>query len=616
LKLRTRILALFALLGVLPVLALGTFGYLRSKTAVESLLEEEAAAIGRRIVWDLSGRYALRAAELQLVAANVETERLYRARAEGLTESNSEAFATAHAYLSSVWEMVRPSYHWIELRDRVGTRLYFMGEREAVRQQLGMEEPKTRGTTPDMADRPSSGAVVELEFPVTVPPAGDTLGVVVAAVRPGALLADELLRTTFGRAGHTTVLDRAKGTVIHHASRRLLNQSVERLFSPNLWNVNRAVLRPDSGSFTYQENDSLRVASFFNVSSPPWTIVVSAAVDEFASPFARIRNVNLVVMLLLVAAMGTAFFLMTRRATLSLEHLTAAADEVARGELAPQIPGGGSDEVGRLSRAFGIMVDEVRKMLDRVEETRHMAVMGEFASRVSHEIRTPLTSIKLNLQELDRDVEQGRIPDDSAPAVQICLREVERLDRAVSSVLSMVRTHPPGMELCSLHRILAHATEAVGPQLGQDNAIVEHRFGAARDQVFGDSRDLEGVFVNLLVNAGEAMPGGGTVRIDTETRDTAASAPGLICIRVSDEGPGVPAEIRGKIFRPFVSTKEDGTGFGLAVARRTVEEHGGRIDLDPASEDGVGATFLVELPLAEEGTPTSEEERTHAQEEE
>jgi len=616
LKLRTRILFLFALLGVLPAVALGTFGYLRSKTAVESLLEEETAAIGRRIVWDLVNRYALRVAELQLVAGNVETEGLYRAHAENLSASGSEAIAAAHAFLSSVWALVGPSYHWIELRDPAGTRLYLMGEPGTVGVGPSLEEPEADRTVPDVADRPSYDAAVELEFPVTVPPGTDTLGVVVAAVRPGALLADELLRTTFGRAGYTTLLDRADGTVIHHASRRLLNQSMERLFSQSAWDLDSAVLTPDSGSFTYRENDSLRVASFFNVYSPPWTVVVSAAVDEFASPFSRIRNTNLVVLLVVVAAMGLSFFLMTRRATLSLEDLTAAADEVARGELSPRIPGGGSDEVGRLSHAFGIMVEEVRKMLEKVEETRHLAVMGEFASRVSHEIRTPLTSIKLNLQELNRDAEQGRIPEDSVPAVRICLREVERLDRAVSSVLSMVRTHSPGMEICSVHRIVANATEAVRPQLGQDNVRVEHRFEAGWDRVLGDSQDLEGVFVNLLVNAGEAMAGGGTVRVETRNREMAASAPGLICIRVSDEGPGVPTEIRGKIFRPFVSTREDGTGFGLAVARRTVEEHGGRVDLARASEEGVGATFIVELPLAEGRTPTSDEEGPHALEEE
>jgi signal transduction histidine kinase len=593
-KLRTRILTFFALLGVLPVLALGTFTYVRSMKAVESLLGEETAAIAGRIASDLRDRYALRAGELQLVAGNVETEALYRAYGEGRDVSDSPALLEVDAYLSSVWSLFRGSYNSIELRDRAGTPIYVMGEPESARYDA----------------RPgrlfSAGQAMDLEWPVTAPPGNDTLGMVVATVRSEALLSEDLLASAFGRAGYTVLLHRERGTVIHHRSRRLLNQSADALFSRDGWGLDAAVLAGDSGSFTYRENDSVRVASFINVGSPPWTVVVSSAVDEFASPFARVRNVNLVVMLLVAGVIGVFFFLMTRRSTLALEQLTRAADDVAKGELSPRLPSPGSDEVGRLARAFGIMVGEVREMLGRVEETRHMAVMGEFASRVSHEIRTPLTSIKLNLQELDRDVRAGRIPDDSEPAVRICLREVERLDRAVSSVLSMVRTHPPSREQCSLHGILADAIEAVEPQLGAGGVRVEQEFLAKRDEVLGDSRDLEGVFVNLLVNAGEAMPKGGTVRVATENREGGEGMPGFIRVRVSDQGPGVPPEIRGKIFRPFVSTKADGTGFGLSVARRTVEGHDGRLELDPECVAGEGASFIAELPLAEGGAPAPE----------
>lgn len=618
-KLRTRILVLFTMLGVFPVLTLGVFGYVRSMTAVEALLQEETSAIAHRIAADLSDRYALRAAELQLVAGNAETERLFQAHADGLGGAGSASLLAAHSYLSSVWNLVRRSYLWIELRDSSDAPLYVMGEGETLRpdegpgepesSQTGLreEEPETTRRDPGATGRPPARGTVELEFPVTLSPTNDTVGVVVASVRPGAVLSDELLGTAFGRAGYTTLFHRGRGTVIHHPSRRLLNQPTDRFFSREAWDVEATVLEADSGTFRYRENDSLRVASFLNVASPPWTIVVSAAVEEFAPPFARMRDANLAVMLLVVVAIGLSFFLMTRRATSSLEQLTVAADEVARGELSPQIPEEGGDEVGRLSRAFRIMVEEVRKMLERVEETRQMAVMGEFASQVSHEIRTPLTSIKLNLQELGRDAGQGRIPEDSVPAVRICLREVERLDRAVSSVLSMVPTHPPEREACSLHDILADAIEAVAPQLRQNDVRVERGFRAARDRVLGDPQALESVFVNLLVNAGEAMPGGGTVTLESENRDAASTDVGVIQVRVSDEGPGIPAEIRGKIFRPFVSTKTDGTGFGLAVARRIVEEHEGRIDLDSASSGNPGATFVVALPLAGEELTTSED---------
>lgn len=625
--LRARILTLFALLGVVPILALGVFNYVQSLRAVEALLEAETGTIVRRIVADLEERYALRAGELLLLAENAETQRLYAAHEAGddpvrgtlpsADDRLDAALRSADAYLSSAWELFRSSYYRIELRDTTGAALY------------------TMATGPGRPGMPASDAV-ELGFPVRGPDDELPRGRVVAAVRPQAILPGELLSSAFGRAGYTVVLDRADGTVLHHASRRYLNQAIDRLTGPEGWNLDPGALAADSGTLRYRERDSLRVAYFVTVGTPPWTVIASSAVDEFAPPFLRTRTVNLVVMLLVAAAITLAFLLMTRRATSSLEQLTTAADDVAHGELSPQLPPEGSDEVGRLSRAFGLMVEEVRRMLERVEETRDMAVLGEFASQISHEIRNPLTSIKLNLQSLSRDVEAGRVPEDSAAPVRISLREVGRLERSVQRVLGMARTHPPERVPCAVHQVLDHAIEAVASQLEAQDVDLERRFRADCDRVLADPEDLEGVFVNLLVNAAEAMPEGGTVRVATSTHDRPARS---IRVRVSDEGPGVPAEIRGQIFRPFVSTKASSTGFGLALARRTVEAHGGRIDLAGAmgeesrhetghraagddhrpggggvgrSGDEGGATFVVELPLAPEsasepGAPTEVE---------
>jgi signal transduction histidine kinase len=262
------------------------------------------------------------------------------------------------------------------------------------------------------------------------------------------------------------------------------------------------------------------------------------------------------------------------------------------------------------------MVDEIRGMLHRVEETREMAVMGEFASSISHEIRNPLTSIKLNLQSLDQEAEQEGISRDSARSLRICLREVARLDGAVHRILDMARTHPPTRVASSLHEILHGSVDLLRSQLDAQGVEVSLRLEAPRDTVLADPEDLKSVFVNLLVNAGEAMPDGGTVRLTTENP---SEEEGRATIRIfaNDDGPGVPDAVRERIFRPFVSTKEDGTGFGLAIARVMVQEHEGRIEL--AAGDGFGgeaghggeggATFVVELPLHD---PSSAEEGDHS----
>jgi signal transduction histidine kinase len=321
-------------------------------------------------------------------------------------------------------------------------------------------------------------------------------------------------------------------------------------------------------------------------------------VEEFAPPFARTRLINLVLVLLAAAVISVAFLLTMRRLTHSLGVLTAAADEVAQGNFQPNLPPPSGDEVGRLSTAFGLMVREVRDMLRRIQESRHLAVVGQFASQLSHEIRNPLTSIKLNLQRLKREVESDRISGEYAGPIDICLREVQRLDRVAGGVLGIARTRSHEREPCSVHHALNEALEALRPQFEERGIAVHTQLDASADMVSGDAQQLRGVFLNLFLNAVDAMPDGGALKVMTEagvggTRST-------IRVRVADTGPGVPPDVRDRIFEPFVSTKEEGTGFGLALAQQAVEEHGGMLRLEDRAEDRRGAVFVVELPLVVE----------------
>jgi signal transduction histidine kinase len=243
------------------------------------------------------------------------------------------------------------------------------------------------------------------------------------------------------------------------------------------------------------------------------------------------------------------------------------------------------------------MVQQVRDMLRRIQESRHMAVIGQFASQLSHEIRNPLTSIKLNLQSLEREVEGGRISKEYAKPIGISLREVRRLDRVAGGVLSLARTRPPVRERCSVHAAVQEAMETVRSQLEQRGIGVRIDLHAPDDMVRGDVEQLRGVFLNLFLNACDVMTQEGSLEVASETVDEGAKARRFIRIKVTDSGPGVPAEHTEKIFEPFFSTKEEGTGFGLALAQQTVEEHEGSLRLEKTDTSTRGAVFAVELPL-------------------
>jgi signal transduction histidine kinase len=281
-----------------------------------------------------------------------------------------------------------------------------------------------------------------------------------------------------------------------------------------------------------------------------------------------------------------------RRATRSLDELTVAADRVARGDLSPELPPAGRDEVGRLTGAFRVMVSEVRRTMAEIEQSRQLAAIGEFAAELSHEIRNPLTAIKLNLQRLDRMIGVDGVPQAAAKPVAIALGEIKRLDRVVRGVLRLGRPASAGerSELAIVD-IIHRALELVRPQV--EAAGIDVHLDTEPAFVMGDEEQLVGALVNLLLNAVEAMPNGGVMRIRTSV--TVVDGTSFADIHVADSGAGIPEAARAKLFRAFVTTKPDGTGLGLALALRTAEAHGGTITLIDTSS--AGTEFRVRLPL-------------------
>ena len=588
-SLRARLIALFCALAVGPLAAIGVFDYFRAKRAVRELVASQAGAIAERTASELRDRYTLRESDLLLLIENAETQRLFRTREGGSRADADAAWTAADTYLRRAWELFAHSYVEVEFLDTRGERVYRLGA------------PAER--TPAVGAGGTAGEVLVVRRPIRDDRDGHPLGTLVAAIRLGAVLPQEALQASFGHAGFTTVLDRRSDRVVYHPLHAFTQRAASAVLGTEGWDVQPALLARGRGSFVYRENNTTRVASFVSLADPAWTIVSSAALDEFAAPFARSSLVNLLLVLAVTLLASAAFVLWTRRSTRSLEALTAAADEVGAGNFAPGLPPAGRDEVGRLSAAFALMVAKVRAMLIEIESNRHMVAVGSFAAQLSHEIRNPLTSLKLNLQSLQRDASAGALPDSAARPLDICLREIERLDRVVSGALSLGQDRGLARAPCSLHRILADALDLVRPQLQQQHVTFEISLRAPTERVDGDPESLKAVILNLLLNAIEAMPGGGTLSVSTEVVTLEPGSRAGVRVRVADTGSGVPAEARERVFEPFYSTKPHGTGFGLPVALRTVEEHGGKLRLADSDPGERGAVFLVELPLASEESP-------------
>ncbi|AMV72245.1 ATP-binding protein [Desulfuromonas carbonis] len=217
-----------------------------------------------------------------------------------------------------------------------------------------------------------------------------------------------------------------------------------------------------------------------------------------------------------------------------------------------------------------------------------LSALGELAAGLAHEIRNPLGSIRGTAEIVkDSTLSEEQRVEFSA----IMIREVDRLNQVVTNFLSFARPAPTEMNACDLNAVLNEIVEfsAVQCQKSQVSVqLVQHKLPL----VSGDADQFKQVFLNLLLNAVQAMPGGGLLEVTTQLRD------GIIAVTFKDNGPGIPKEILGKIFNPFFSTRHTGTGLGLAISQRIIQAHGGQIEV--SSEVGEGARFEIQLPVVDE----------------
>jgi signal transduction histidine kinase len=573
-SLRSKLLGLFAALAVLPLVGLGVFDYFRSAAAVRQLITDQTTVIAERSARQLSARFQILSGDLELLADNAETARLYRALGTGDSSALATARSSVDAYLAAAWRIIGADYMWISLQDAAGTRIAGVGGLPGDGTEYG-------GNT---------NPIHIVRVPVRIDSESPRVGWLVAAVRVDGLLPRPLLEARFGRGGYTLIADASGRVLVDPSARR-----------PRDLATIAAATSADTASplavTLLRDGDTTRIASIARVAGADLAVISAGAVDEFSGSLGGLRATNLLLAMLFAAVLSIAFVVLTRRATRPLEVLTAAATEVGKGNFAPRLPSPGDDEVGRLTTSFAAMSGRIDEMIAELESSRQMAAVGSFARQVAHEIRNPLTSIKLNLQSLERDVAAGVHSPDNQRTVQICVEEIDRLDRVVRGVLRLGQPSARARALVAIDAVVSRALDVVRPQLDQQCVAVARACNGGELAVMADSEQLTGLFLNLLVNAAEAMPGGGRLEVSSE-RGRAANGDDVARVTVADTGPGVADEDRERIFEPFFTTKRHGSGLGLAVAARDAEQHRGRLMLAETRQRGRGATFVVELPLA------------------
>jgi signal transduction histidine kinase len=330
-------------------------------------------------------------------------------------------------------------------------------------------------------------------------------------------------------------------------------------------------------------------------------VVITQFLDNF-SDLSRSSFMRQLATTLAVFAVGILLSLyLSSSFTRPLGELSDAARRVAAGDLEVQVPSStGRDAMATLSRTFNEMVNRLRENR-RLEERLHFAerstALGRLASAVAHEIRNPLNFINLSIDHVRERLhpEEPQQKEDFDRILGSVKSEISRLNRLVGDFLSFgkpMRLHP---RPCSLERVLLEVSALVDHKAKDQSISLAFAAEPGLPEVVADPELLKTCFLNLLINAVDAMPQGGELKVSITKTTT---RPEEIVIAVSDTGQGMSPEDVRTAFEPYFSTKETGLGLGLALTHKIVTDHGGTIALE--STLGRGTTATIKLPLVTE----------------
>jgi signal transduction histidine kinase len=386
----------------------------------------------------------------------------------------------------------------------------------------------------------------------------------------------------------SVVVTNAAGVVMHSTEPRLIGTTVTVPMRPAHSSENPQVV----ASVVSEDQDVLQVrAPIESAQEGSGSLLVDFSLLPIERKVREVagRATLIALLLMLGNSIMTALYVETLiRPILNLNQTMKKAGE---GNLMVRAPTRRGDEVAELADVFNRMMDELEAAREREElqraqlaHTEKMAAVGTLAAGVAHEVNNPLAGVLASIENMRASPDDEDMRD---RYLQLIADGLKRIERTVANLLNFARPREIRLEPTSVNHNLRHVVELVGYQLRA--ADVEVKFDLDEDPaiVEADHFQMEQLFLNLVLNALDAMRGGGTLALRTRVRG------GKVIAEVRDTGHGIEPDIRDRIFDPFFTTRDvgEGTGLGLAVSGSIVAAHGGHIEIE--STVGKGTTFRV-----------------------
>lgn len=305
--------------------------------------------------------------------------------------------------------------------------------------------------------------------------------------------------------------------------------------------------------------------------------------------------------------------LLTRKISTPLKKLEDFAKKVEEGNYKPDFSIKAPREIENLAYSFNHMAkeleiekkelenwantlevkveqrsEELKKIHEQLFRSEKLASLGKLAAGVAHEINNPLTGVLTNASLLLEDLEEG---DPRREDVQVIVSETIRCREIVKRLLDFARQTKPQKKITNINNLINNIILLVRNQTSFRNIVIEKNLEENLPEILADLDQIQQVFINLIINASEAMTKGGNLEIETKLDNSGD----YISVKFKDNGPGIPEHMKARIFDPFFTTKEQGTGLGLSISYGIIERHGGKINLE--TKPGEGTTFTIFLPI-------------------
>jgi two-component system, NtrC family, nitrogen regulation sensor histidine kinase NtrY len=280
------------------------------------------------------------------------------------------------------------------------------------------------------------------------------------------------------------------------------------------------------------------------------------------------------------------------RVTRPIEQLAGAAQDVAAGNWDTRVEVRGDDELGQLANSFNQMTKELLAQKERLVQTERVAAWRELARRLAHELKNPLFPLQLTVENLIRARTQKPEQFDEVfrESSQTLLAELANLKAIIGKFSEFSRMPQPEVQVVQVNEVLRRVAQLFQAQFAPaGKAAIQCKLDLDENihPIAADPELLHRAVSNLVLNAMDAMPDGGTITLRSHRENQ------KVVIEVADTGSGLTSEECERIFTPYYTTKQHGTGLGLAIVQSVVSDHGGRINVH--SEPGKGTTFVIEL---------------------